>query len=70
MGNPKPGKFAMPFGKFAGLSLDRIGKTDDGLKYLGWLSRQAWLEDGPLKTSLAAYLGQSRVARRLEELEG
>ena len=43
--------FVMPFGKYKGQTLGRIGSSDSGLLYADWLVGQEWVH-GPLKAAL------------------
>jgi uncharacterized protein (DUF3820 family) len=59
--------WCMPFGKYAGRTLDQIAETDEGLSYLDWLRDQGWLRQGA-KDALDAYLDDPAIAKELEEL--
>lgn len=55
----------MPFGKFKGLTLDKIAETDAGLKYLDWLAGQNWLKEN-LSVPLGVYLKDPAIAESLD----
>ena len=63
------GSIELPFGKFKGMSLDDIAKTDRGLLYLDWLVGQTWLK-GNLKAEITAYLKDPAIADEIKRLVG
>lgn len=63
----RPGKFVMPLGKHRGRTLDQIGHTDEGLKYIDWLVGQEWV-NGRTREALEAFLQQPAVARDLDRI--
>ena len=61
------GSIELPFGKFKGMSLDDIAKTDRGLLYLDWLVGQTWLK-GNLKAEITAYLQDPAIADEIKRI--
>ena len=61
------GSIAMPFGKFKGMALDDIAKSDRGLLYLDWLVGQPWLK-GNLKADITAYLQDPAIADEIKRI--
>ena len=61
------GSIALPFGKFKGMSLNDIAKSDRGLLYLDWLVGQPWLK-GNLKADITAYLKDPAIADEIKRL--
>lgn len=60
----------MPFGKYQGKTLARIGSNDEGLKYLDWLRDEGIRIPGiripALREAVATYLDHPAVARQLD----
>jgi uncharacterized protein (DUF3820 family) len=56
----------MPFGKYIGKTLDDIAITDEGLKYIDWLSDQDWLR-GSIKEAVAVYVKDATIAKDIAE---
>ena len=56
--------FVMPFGKYEGKTLARIGASREGLLYLDWLIGHAWVR-GELKGALDTYLGHPAIAQQV-----
>lgn len=56
----------LPFGKYCGVSLDDVAKTDEGLKYLDWLRGRELF--GRIKAALDIYLGDPGIKREVEGL--
>jgi hypothetical protein len=72
-------EYQMPFGHYAGQTLDNIAKTDRGLGYLGWLrdERAKQTKDRTPSANarettqmLAAYLDDPVIAKDLAALSG
>lgn len=62
-------RYIVRFGKHAGRTLDQIGSTDGGLKYLDWL--RGWEGVRPdTKEAVDAYLNHPPIARELDDLIG
>lgn len=62
------GNAILPFGKHQGESVDEAARTDDGLRYLDWLSGQNLY--GKIREALDAYLSDPSIARELEQILG
>lgn len=60
-------QFVMPFGKYKRMTLDDIAKTDEGLKYLDWLSGNDWLRD-PALSAVKAYLADPDIGQELRQI--
>lgn len=60
-------EYQLLFGKYAGKTLDKIAKSDDGLKYLDWLTGQYWVKR-EAQVALNAYLSNPSIAKDLKEL--
>lgn len=58
----------LPFGKYCGVSLDDVARTDEGLRYLDWLRGRDLY--GRLKEALDVYLDDSAIAGDMERLVG
>lgn len=64
--------FKMPWGKHRGLTLDEIGTSDAGLRYLDWLCGQQ-IHDVGVRAAVTAYCTDEVIAaerRRVCEGEG
>jgi hypothetical protein len=59
--------FVLHFGKYSGMTLARIGSSNDGLKYLDWMIDQKWVLE-PLLTHLHNYLHHPAIDMRLSAL--
>jgi hypothetical protein len=59
----------VPFGKYRGQTISRIGTTADGLKWLD-LARGAGIKDATLAEAVTVYLSHPQVARELSEAIG
>jgi hypothetical protein len=57
------------FGKFRGRSIGEVAESDEGLRYLDWLSGQTWLEPYTAE-ALAVYLKHGVIARDVDRLIG
>lgn len=60
-------KVSIPFGKYKGYSIERIGESDEGLLYLDWLVGQSWLK-AELRRELESYLGQPTIRAEVQKL--
>jgi len=63
-------KHKMTFGKFVGEAVDKVASTDEGLKYLDWLTGNEWFftrypKDAPAVTE---YLADENIQEELENL--
>ena len=54
----------VPFGKFRGMTIDEIAKTDDGLRWLDWATDV--VESPRLLKEISDYLKDPSIARDLE----
>ena len=66
-------QFRMPFGKYAGKTLDDIATTDQGLIYLDWLRGEREKDrvatnSSAVNEALAAYLDDKTIAADVERL--
>jgi hypothetical protein len=59
-------RYVMPFGKYKGKSLDDIGSSDEGLRYLDYM--RGILDGGPALTMIAKYLDEPVIARELRSI--
>ncbi len=63
--------FVMPWGKYAGETLDRIAQSDEGLSYLDWLRDKRRSDEEvtvrfPIDDALDAYLDDPAIQKELE----
>jgi uncharacterized protein (DUF3820 family) len=58
--------FVMPFGKYKGLSLDKIAETDEGLRYLDWMRGDAYAPH--IREIIGAYLDDPTIANEVARL--
>ena len=56
----------IPFGKFKGKTLDQIGSTPEGLRYLDWALGQDWLHNYE-RDAIATFLSDPAVKRELDD---
>lgn len=63
------GLYVLPFGKRRGERICDVALSDDGLRYLDWMSGAA-TQPGPTKDALECYLGDPAIAREIENLVG
>lgn len=65
----KAAAFVMPFGKYKGLSLDKIAETDEGLRDLDWMRGEAYAPH--IREVIGAYLDDPTIASELKKaMEG
>jgi len=57
----------IPFGKFAGKTIDQIGTPDEGLLYLDWLRGQR-PTDLKIRAAVSTYLDDPTIAACLQKL--
>lgn len=57
----------VPFGKFAGKTIDQIGEADAGLLWLDWLRGQQ-VKSPLLRQALDVYLTDKTIAAEVERL--
>lgn len=62
----------MPFGKYKGMPIDRVAKTDNGLRYLDWLYGAKWLpKDYPkVFEAVSAYLKDPTIQKEVDRVTG
>jgi hypothetical protein len=60
----------LPFGKYRGHTLDRIGSDSEGLKYLDWLVGREWFKESwpEEEKAVKAFLDDPNVRRELNQL--
>ncbi len=59
--------FVMPLGKYRGLTIARIGSSNEGLLYLDWLIGRK-LKDGDLKDILEIYLSHPAISQKIDAI--
>ena len=57
----------LPFGKHLGRTVDEIAGSNEGLRYLDWVSDQPWLR-GDLKDAISSYLENPGIQKELNQL--
>ena len=58
--------YVMPFGDYKDQKLDTIAESNQGLRYLDWLSGQSFLRE-PLKTALLSYLSDPSIKSEVQK---
>lgn len=57
----------IPFGKYKGRELGKVGESDAGLKYLDWLVGQGRIF-GSFKWALDRYMSEQLIQQELERI--
>lgn len=57
----------IPFGKYAGKTLDEVSQTDEGLRYLDWMVGLKDLRD-PFRRSLIQFVTDPTIQREIEDV--
>lgn len=62
--------FRMPWGKYLGVKLDDIARTDEGLRYLDWVRGQMEKQHplGDVAKAVGAYLDDPAITSELEKV--
>ena len=69
MADPSPKELVLRFGRHNGKTIEQIGESDDGLKYLDWLVGETWLEV-ITKRVIRKYLSDPTIKAELSKLVG
>ena len=57
--------FVMPWGGYAGRTLDDIASTCQGLRYLAWMGAMM-LSGSPVREALEVYLADPTITKQVE----
>jgi hypothetical protein len=62
--------FRIPYGKYAGLTVDQAAQTDEGLMYLDWWRGVLEKKDthSDILPALCAYLDDETIVKELQKL--
>ncbi len=58
----------VPFGQFNGMTIDKIAETDDGLRYIDWLSGEE-IRRPVLREAIHVYVSDKTIAKEIGNLE-